>query len=171
MTFLALGVAQGQQSGSGGIIGYVKSEIDGSPANELQTISASGHNMVLSNSGGSVSVINTVAAVNSASTSVSVNLSSSRSRVIKINMSSASTSSTVNLSVSNGVTGGKYVFHFQNTSSLGHVLDFPTNFLQADGSAWDGGSTIVYDTDRYLSCYYDGTNYYCDGVLNIASPR
>jgi len=141
--------------------GFLTSEVDGSTSNELQTISVSGDDITLSDGGGSVSIINTVESNTAGSTTITINFSSARNRVVQVDMTSASTASTVSLSASNPVSGGVYTIHFQNTSTGGHDINFPTNFLQADGSAWDAGSTVTYDADAWLTCYYDGSNYYC----------
>ena len=141
--------------------GYLTSEVDGSTTNELQTISVSGDDIALSDSGGSVSVINTVESNTAASTTITIDLESARNRVVQIDMTSASTASTVTLSASNPITGGVYTFHLQNTDSGGHDVDFPANFLKADGTAWDESTTVNYAADEWLTCYFDGTNYYC----------
>jgi len=141
--------------------GYLTSEVDGSTTNEIQTISVSGDDITLSDAGGSVSVINTVESNTAASTTITIDLESARNRVVQIDMTSASTASTVTLSASNPVTGGVYTFHLQNTDSGGHDVDFPTNFLKADGTAWDESTTVNYAADEWLTCYYDGTNFYC----------
>lgn len=105
--------------------------------------------------------LNSVASATSGSTTLSVDLSSSLNRIVQIDMTSASTASNVTFTISNPTTAGIYTFHFQNTSGSGHNVDFPTNFLKADGTTWDGGSTVTYDADEWVACYYDGTNYYC----------
>ena len=147
--------------GDHSIAGYLTSEVDGSTTNELQTISVSGDDITLSDSGGSVSVINTVESNTAASTTITIDLESARNRVVQIDMTSASTASTVTLSASNPVTGGVYTFHLQNTDSGGHDVDFPANFLKSDGTAWDESTTVNYSADEWLTCYYDGTNFYC----------
>jgi len=147
--------------GDHSIAGYLTSEVDGSTTNELQTISVSGDDITLSDSGGSVSVINTVESNTAASTTITIDLESARNRVVQIDMTSASTASTVTLSTSNPVTGGVYTFHLQNTDSGGHDVDFPANFLKSDGTAWDESTTVNYAADEWLTCYYDGTNFYC----------
>jgi hypothetical protein len=127
---------------------------------DSQTLGVSGGNITLTN-GGSVSVINTVSPITPpTSTSVDVDLGNSRNRVLQIDMTSASTSSTVTLSVSNAVLGGVYTFHFQNTQGT-HDIDFPLNFLKADGTQWDGASTVNYTADDWLTCYFDGSFFYC----------
>lgn len=141
--------------------GFLTSEVDGSTTNEIQTISVSGDDITLSDSGGSVSVINTVESNTAGSTTITIDLESARNRIVQVDMTSASTASTVTLSASNPVTGGVYTFHLQNTDSGGHDVDFPTNFLKADGTAWDESTTVNYAADEWLTCYYDGTNFYC----------
>ena len=127
---------------------------------DAQTLGVTGDDITLTN-GGSVSVINTVESNTAASTTITVDLQSARNRIVQVDMTSASTASTVTLSVSNPVTGGVYTFHFQNTNVGGHDIDFPANVLQADGTAWDGSTTVNYAADDWLTCYYDGTNYHC----------
>lgn len=127
---------------------------------DSQTLGVTGDDITLTN-GGSVSVINTVESNTAASTTITIDLESARNRVVQIDMTSASTASTVTLSASNPVTGGVYTFHLQNTNTGGHDVDFPTNFLKADGTAWDESTTVNYAADEWLTCYYDGTNFYC----------
>ena len=107
--------------------------------------------------GASVPIINTVESAVSGSTTVAVDLESAYNRVVQLDMTSGGSS--VTLSVSNPVSGGVYTFHFQNTTN--HDINFPANFLKADGTTWDGGSTVNYSADDWLTCYYDGTNFYC----------
>jgi hypothetical protein len=127
---------------------------------DSQTLGVTGDDITLTN-GGSVSVINTVESNTAASTTITIDLESARNRAVQIDMTSASTASTVTLSASNPITGGVYTFHLQNTDSGGHDVDFPANFLKSDGTAWDGSTTVNYAADEWLTCYYDGTNFYC----------
>ena len=127
---------------------------------DAQTLGVTGDDITLTN-GGSVSIINTVESNTAGSTAITIDLQSARNRIVQIDMTSASTASTVTLAVSYPVIGGVYTFHFQNTNSGGHDVDFPTTFLKADGTAWDGSTTVNYSADDWLTCYYDGTNYHC----------
>lgn len=141
--------------------GFLTTEVDGDTLNEIQTLSVSGGDIVLSDGGDSISIINTVESNTAGSTTITIDLQSARNRIVQIDMTSASTASTVTLTASNPVTGGVYTIHFQNTNAGGHDVDFPTTFLKADGTAWDGSTTVNYAADDWLTCYYDGTNYHC----------
>lgn len=75
-------------------------------------------------------------------------------QVFQYNMTNAAASTTAN--VIGGIEGGVYTFHFQNTSNNDVV--FPANFFNADGTSV---GTVTFTTDDFITCYFDGTNFYC----------
>lgn len=75
-------------------------------------------------------------------------------QVFQYNMASAAASTTAN--VIGGLEGGVYTFHFQNTSNNDVV--FPANFFNADGTSL---GTVTFTADDFITCYFDGTNFYC----------
>lgn len=74
--------------------------------------------------------------------------------VTQYDMTDAPASSTAN--VIGGLNGGVYTFHFQNTSNNDVV--FPANFFNADGTNL---GTVTFTADDFITCYFDGTNFYC----------
>lgn len=92
------------------------------------------------------------------SVTYSISLNENFNGVFQIDMTNAAVANAVALSVSNPEDGGVYTFHFQNTN--GNEVDLPSNFLDAAGSAFDSGGYVL-SSDDFITCYYDGTNYYC----------
>jgi hypothetical protein len=75
-------------------------------------------------------------------------------QVFQYNMTNAAASTTAN--VIGGLEGGVYTFHFQNTSN--NDVIFPANFFNADGTSV---GTVTFTSDDFITCYFDGTNFYC----------
>ena len=127
-----------------------------------QSIGISGYELGITgvSTGYAVPIINTVENSTAGSASVGTDLQGAYNRIVQIDMTSASSSFTL-LTPVNPVSGGVYTFHFQNTTN--HDIGFPATFLKADGTTWDGGSTVNYTADFWMTCYYDGTDsvYYC----------
>lgn len=106
----------------------------------------------------------TIRAVNVTNTGSQVQIPYSNNvyDVYQIDMTAGNTGSTINLVSISHHTGGNYLFHFQNVTSNGPFeVDFPTNWKDMEGNSWDAGSTYTMDTDFAMSCYFDGTDFYC----------
>lgn len=89
----------------------------------------------------------------------SIDLNYRSRKADRINVSSLDT---LNLTVSNPVDGGNYIFHFNNDA--GSVFyNFPATFLDISGSALD--TTLA--NDWLIDCYYIESegNYYCEEVV------
>lgn len=93
----------------------------------------------------------------------------SRFPIFNIDMSAASTSTNVNFNHSSSLQSARILYHFTNTSNSGHDLNFPTNFLKIDGTAWDGGTTYTVDSDILMYCYFDGVDFYCETIDGSSS--
>lgn len=81
-------------------------------------------------------------------------LSSVYGQIIRYDMTNAAATTTANSF--GGITGGAYTLHFVNTSNNNVV--FPANFFDAAGTAI---GTRTFAQDDFLTCYFDGTNFYC----------
>lgn len=81
-------------------------------------------------------------------------LSSVYGQIIRYDMTNAAATTTANSF--GGITGGAYTLHFVNTSNNDVV--FPANFFDAAGTAI---GTRTFAQDDFLTCYFDGTNFYC----------
>ena len=85
---------------------------------------------------------------------LSITLPDYQNQIKKYDMTSAAASTTV--TVTGGVDGGVYTFHFTNTSN--NDVIFPASFLNADGSAV---GTKTFASDDFFTCYFDGTQFHC----------
>lgn len=105
----------------------------------------------------------TVASVTPAtdSTITAIDLQSKYVGVFQIDCTTCSTTKTIVFSApTNPVDGGVYTWHFQNTTAT-NSINLPATFLDETGAALDGGTTYDLTADKWFTCYYDGTNYYC----------
>ena len=95
------------------------------------------------------------------STITAIDLQSKYVGVFQIDCTTCSTTKTIVMSApTNPVDGGVYTWHFQNTTAT-NSIDLPATFLDETGAALDGGTTYDLTADKWFTCYYDGTNYYC----------
>lgn len=138
---------------------FLTAEVDGSTTNELITGSTSSADTITITDAGSTQTIITgavkaVAGVAPSGSTQTIDLQSKYVGVIQIDVTAAS--SPLTLTINNPVNGGVYTFHVQNASSNDVV--FPAAFLNADGTSL---GTVTYSGDDFVTCYYDGTNYYC----------
>lgn len=106
-------------------------------------------------------VRNEISSVTSGATSFALAAGSDMNRFFRVDMTSASTASNITFSLINPQTAGTYLIHYINVQGAGHDIDYPSNFLGADGTAFDGGTTVTYTVDDWVTCYFDGTNFYC----------
>jgi hypothetical protein len=65
----------------------------------------------------------------------------------------------VSVSINNPEPGGSYIIQFMDVSGSTN-LDFPSNFLDQTGAAFDGGSSLTITDDVFYAFIYDGTNFY-----------
>lgn len=89
---------------------------------------------------------------------VTLNLESSFISNRTVNMSGMT--GTLTLTVTNPSSGGVYTFRF--TGAAGKAIDFPANFVLANGVALDGGTVYNLNGDILLRTVFDGTNYICE---------
>jgi hypothetical protein len=77
-----------------------------------------------------------------------------------VDMTDADTQAEDDIAVNlvNMVSGGVYTIHFTDIPVGGVSLDFPSNFLNPAGTAFDGGSTVDITEGQYYTFYFDGTN-------------
>jgi len=94
-------------------------------------------------------------------TTITIAIENYKETIFQIDMTTASTTANIVLSApTDPVDGGVYTFHWQNTTATNSV-DLPATFLDETGTALDGGTTYDLTADKWFTCYYDGTNYYC----------
>lgn len=139
--------------------GFLTAEVDADTTNELITsTSISGDTITITDAGSTQTIVTgavkAVAGVAPSGGTQTIDLQSKYVGVHQIDVTSAS--SPLTLTINNPVDGGVYTFHVLNASSNDVV--YPAAFLNADGTSL---GTVTYSGDDFVTCYYDGTNYYC----------
>jgi hypothetical protein len=139
--------------------GFLTAEVDADTTNELITsTSISGDTITITDAGSTQTIVTgavkAVAGVAPSGSTQTIDLQSKYVGVIQIDVTAAS--SPLTLTVNNPVDGGVYTFHVEN-ASINDVV-FPAAFLNADGTSL---GTVSYSSDDFVTCYWDGTNYYC----------
>lgn len=139
--------------------GFLTAEVDADTTNELiSSTSISADTITITDAGSTQTIVTgavkAVVGVAPSGGTQTINLQSKYVGVHQIDVTSAS--SPLTLTVNNPVNGGVYTFHVMNATS--NDVAFPAAFLNADGTSV---GTVSYTSDDFLTCYYDGTNYYC----------
>lgn len=139
---------------------FLTTENDGSPTNELITGSGtSAATITITDAGGTQTIQNlalaTIIQVAPSGATQAIDWGGRASGLVQIDVTSASSPLTLTVSNPNSSVVSYFTFHFLNTPI---DVVFPAAFLNADGTSL---GTVSYSSDDFVTCYFDGTNYYC----------
>jgi hypothetical protein len=91
--------------------------------------------------------------------SLEINFRNRQGGIHFVDMTSANSTFEITDDAMTTTEAGIYTIFFQNISSTKN-LNFPSNWLDQTGSAFDGGSTYTATNDFWITGLFDGTNFY-----------